>query len=1112
MDAGGLPLMTLLSQAGDALGRGWSTAWAGLWMGALAATLLAGLILGLARRPGLRPATRHALWLAVLASFLTPAVAASMWRPTWFASERWAPRAEGTETPRIALQPSGAVAPRGEVPSITPPPLSALHPSPMASSHLVSTIGGSTTGVSTIGGPDAGGSESRASAAGQNPSISPPLGTSDAASGPSLDASSHLAQAPRAGDSVASAAADSQSSGWSPAPARRSDGSPTGQDTACQAECHDTGSPIAAECSPTTAPNGEASGCTSNSSSPGSPSDCTSGDEAPSDGSSDTLAGPSCDATPLAGPSTHDHADPAGNDVPARDASQREAFDSLLAAVTTRVPDDTRLERDRIGAGQLGEVAPATLPADIPAEVLVPTPRSMQRWVARLVAVRDAVASLPPLPLSVWLLGAGFVLTTYVRRARQMRRVLRSAIPATASIEREVLEVARALGLEQAPRTLITRHTVSPLVWCGVQPVVVLPWDLWTSLDRAARRTILVHELAHVRRGDHRVAWMEAAVAVLYWWHPLAWWVRSRIHEAAEAACDTWVTALCPQNRRHYAEALVLASSFLSNTSEHARSRTLQAACGSVSVGFVTGRSRRLARRITMIMTSRFAPRMSHVGTAAVLLAVGMGAIVAPSLACPPSDCADQAAKEVQAAQAAAKAGNKARQRAMELATKARADADVARARAREAARATAPAAAAGSPFQGEAPAIDAMGQPISVAPSAAAGQRLDVFAQGQRAGTIPPADAARVIDAPGHQLYVFTAPSASAGGQPLAVAGQMSGEVQTQRYVLPEGKLEALVELMSREDVPVFIENQGDAILVYGNAQQQAAFAAFVHLIHPDAAGGNAGGMRYGQPLNPLGGLHTTSPARRGGRGAMGAADERAVSQLRAQLESSMRQRQDLELDANRIREKADETRSRADELREAFESLSEQRENMSRLGDETTSRALNEAMRSLEARAQAIEREAANMERQADSHERSMDAIERAIEQLEQRLESLSESLEDQGEELSDAADEPSDELAVVDGADDVGDVGDIGDIGDPADVAQTEDVAPVPPVSGTAAPAPAMPTPPMPALPPAVAPKSAPSSLPPTAPLPPAAPTTPSAPAAAKAPRSTTPIASR
>ncbi|HNJ43179.1 MAG TPA: hypothetical protein PKZ53_22030, partial [Acidobacteriota bacterium] len=63
------------------------------------------------------------------------------------------------------------------------------------------------------------------------------------------------------------------------------------------------------------------------------------------------------------------------------------------------------------------------------------------------------------------------------------------------------------------------------------------------------------------------------------------------------------------------------------------------------------------------------------------------------------------------------------------------------------------------------------------------------------------------------------------------------------------------------------------------------------------------------------LGGLHTTSPARRGGRGAMGAADERAVSQLRAQLESSMRQRQDLELDANRIREKADETRSRFDQ-----------------------------------------------------------------------------------------------------------------------------------------------------------------------------------------------------
>ena len=236
------------------------------------------------------------------------------------------------------------------------------------------------------------------------------------------------------------------------------------------------------------------------------------------------------------------------------------------------------------------------------------------------------------------------------------------------------------------------------MVWCGGRTCLGLPADLWESFDRTARRTVLVHELAHVRRGDHRMAWLEAAIAVLYWWHPIAWWARSRLRDSAEAACDTWVTTVCPQNRRSYAEAIVLATSFLSNTSDRT-GRSQQAACASVSVGFVSGRSRRLARRITMIMTTRFAPRMSLVGTAAALVAIGLGAFVAPSIACPPTECEAQASAAANQARAAANQARAAAQQA-EIAAK------------NQVKGMRVPRAAAqsgGNPFVGEAPALDAM-------------------------------------------------------------------------------------------------------------------------------------------------------------------------------------------------------------------------------------------------------------------------------------------------------------------------------------------------------------------------------------------------------------------
>ena len=56
------------------------------WIGGLAATPLAIVAEILARASRIRPAARHALWAAVLVSFLTPALAHAIGHPSWLAS------------------------------------------------------------------------------------------------------------------------------------------------------------------------------------------------------------------------------------------------------------------------------------------------------------------------------------------------------------------------------------------------------------------------------------------------------------------------------------------------------------------------------------------------------------------------------------------------------------------------------------------------------------------------------------------------------------------------------------------------------------------------------------------------------------------------------------------------------------------------------------------------------------------------------------------------------------------------------------------------------------------------------------------------------------------
>ena len=91
-----------------------------------------------------------------------------------------------------------------------------------------------------------------------------------------------------------------------------------------------------------------------------------------------------------------------------------------------------------------------------------------------------------------------------------------------------------------------------------------MPAALWERLTEPQRDTLLVHELAHLRRGDHWVRRLELLVMGLYWWHPVVWWARREIQEAEEQCCDAWVVWALPDAAHAYATALVETVAFLS--------------------------------------------------------------------------------------------------------------------------------------------------------------------------------------------------------------------------------------------------------------------------------------------------------------------------------------------------------------------------------------------------------------------------------------------------------------------------------------------------------------------------------------------------------------------
>ena len=107
--------------------------------------------------------------------------------------------------------------------------------------------------------------------------------------------------------------------------------------------------------------------------------------------------------------------------------------------------------------------------------------------------------------------------------------------------------------------------TDAPVLWSGdvrhpvtfglLHPVVLLPSAL-KSVDHAAQRAVVAHELHHVKRRDW--AWVigEEVVRSVFWFHPAMWWLISRVQLARETVVDE-LSILVTNARRTYLDTLL---------------------------------------------------------------------------------------------------------------------------------------------------------------------------------------------------------------------------------------------------------------------------------------------------------------------------------------------------------------------------------------------------------------------------------------------------------------------------------------------------------------------------------------------------------------------------
>jgi beta-lactamase regulating signal transducer with metallopeptidase domain len=136
-----------------------------------------------------------------------------------------------------------------------------------------------------------------------------------------------------------------------------------------------------------------------------------------------------------------------------------------------------------------------------------------------------------------WAAGAAVVLLRMLIGWAVLSRMRGRATPAGGAAE-GLFEACRAeLGARRRARLAGHEAVGSPIAVGGWSPVVLVPVD-WDALPAPVQRAGLLHELAHLERGDDWARLGEEFVRAAFWFHPGVLWLLGRIDRERELLCD----------------------------------------------------------------------------------------------------------------------------------------------------------------------------------------------------------------------------------------------------------------------------------------------------------------------------------------------------------------------------------------------------------------------------------------------------------------------------------------------------------------------------------------------------------------------------------------------
>jgi len=169
----------------------------------------------------------------------------------------------------------------------------------------------------------------------------------------------------------------------------------------------------------------------------------------------------------------------------------------------------------------------------------------------------DYFAANEPLVVMVWFV---FFLFKSVKMFaclvynQQIRN--RQVVEPTAFWLEKASAFAEKLVIKKTVRLLQSGYIKMPVVVGHLKPVILIPIGLMAGLPVEQVEAILLHELAHIRRNDYFVNFLQNIAEAVFFFNPGLLWISSLLREERENCCDDIAVAQT-QNKVGFVQALI---------------------------------------------------------------------------------------------------------------------------------------------------------------------------------------------------------------------------------------------------------------------------------------------------------------------------------------------------------------------------------------------------------------------------------------------------------------------------------------------------------------------------------------------------------------------------